>query len=75
MRYLIFAGETYYADGGAHDLVASYAGTANPTIVCEHAAEIYRERKTNPNGAWCHVYDIETAKIIWTKGRSFGDYK
>lgn len=73
MRYLIFAGQTYYANGGMFDLVAQLDGTG--IEACEKAATAYQDalKIGGSSGAWCHVWDNEKQKVIWKMGKCFGE--
>lgn len=62
MRYLVFAGDTYYPLGGARDFLAAYATER------EAVAHAQLRRLADVDGlcasAWAHVFDVETQQII-----------
>ena len=53
-EYLLFTGENYYPEGGAHDLYSSHD-------TLEEALEAGREflkDSTDLSGEWAHVYNV-----------------
>lgn len=58
-RFLLFAGETYYAKGGAHDLVDSFGSLVEAKAYGEALMEKDRYRFQ-----WFHVFDIGTKAIV-----------
>ena len=58
-RFILFAGETYYAKGGAHDRIDSFGSLAE--------AEAYGKALLEKEGRyfdWYHVLDIGTSSIV-----------
>lgn len=58
-RFILFAGETYYAKGGAHDRIDSFASLVE--------AEAYGRALIEADSLrfdWYHVLDIGTASIV-----------
>lgn len=58
-RFILFAGETYYAKGGAHDRVNSFGSLVE--------AEAYGKALLADGGRdfdWYHVFDIGTSTIV-----------
>lgn len=58
-RFILFAGETYYAKGGAHDRIDSFGSLVE--------AEAYGEALLADNSRyfdWFHVFDIGTSSIV-----------
>jgi hypothetical protein len=53
-RYLVFAGDTYYPEGGAREFHAAFdtVEDARDALVCHQW------------GTWAHVFDLETESII-----------
>jgi hypothetical protein len=61
-RFLLFAGQTYYASGGFHDFVKSYDSR-------EEACEV----ALSSNRSWWHVYDAQETRICaWGDGLPYG---
>lgn len=58
-RFLLFAGETYYAKGGAHDLVDGFGSVVEAKAYGEALMEKDRYRFQ-----WFHVFDIGTKSIV-----------
>jgi len=58
-RFILFAGETYYARGGAHDLVDSFGSLVEAKAYGEALLEKDRYRFQ-----WFHVFDIGTKAIV-----------
>lgn len=55
MRYMLFAGDTYYAKGGVHDLVNRSDSLPNLKIATETFNEVYD---------WWHIYDTWEGCIV-----------
>lgn len=58
-RFILFAGETYYARGGAHDRIDSFGSLVE--------AKSYGEALLADNSRyfdWFHVLDIGTSSIV-----------
>jgi hypothetical protein len=61
MPYLLFAGATYYPEGGAYDLLCAL-GTSEEALPALEAAT----QKDNSNQgmfSWAHLWNIETEEI------------
>ena len=58
-RFILFAGETYYAKGGAHDLVDSFGTLAEAQAYAEAIMQ-----KDKYRFQWFHVFDIGTKSIV-----------
>jgi hypothetical protein len=52
MKYLLFAGDTYYPSGGAKDFIGSYESL-------EEAI------KAVPGYDWAHIADSTSMDILW----------
>ena len=59
-RYLLFAGETYYAKGGKHDLIGRFARRDE---AFEHGSYLVSEH-SDSDADWWHVYDTLHGEII-----------
>jgi hypothetical protein len=57
MRYLLFGGDAYYAQGGGHDFLG--CGTSIDNLL---ASECLKDG--NCNIEWFHIFDTTTRKII-----------
>lgn len=58
-RFLLFAGETYYARGRAHDLIDGFGS--------QDEAEAYGKALLSDDSwyfDWYHVFDIGTSTIV-----------
>lgn len=55
-RYYLFAGQYYYAQGGAHDLIAS----------SDSIDDLNKQIPNEDDCAddWWHIYDSETKEIV-----------
>lgn len=53
-RFILFAGDFYYPQGGMDDFVDS----ENTLKEAKELSEGYE---------WAHVLDIETGSVVWTK--------
>lgn len=58
-RFILFAGETYYARGGAHDRIDSF-GSPVEAEAYGRALLAYNSRYFD----WYHVFDIGTSTIV-----------
>jgi hypothetical protein len=75
-RYLVFAGECYYACGGANDFIAAFEDLDEATKRAkweetENERGIPEEEKKEsdwpprrPN-EWSHVFDLLTQKVVY----------
>ena len=85
-RFLIFAGQEFYANGGANDLVSTSPRTKEKAI--EYARSLLSKDKrfiTNfwfdedtefDDGniiEWVQVFDLELCEVIFRRGKVFGD--
>lgn len=64
-RYLLFAGQFYYPNGGWGDFIIS----VETEVEVDKAIELMIADKENPN-TWFHVFDTESQKIIRSGGFS-----
>lgn len=62
LRWVLFAGDSYYARGGANDYVGSYA-TMHAALRTLSNIEI------DHSGSWAHVVDISTGRVFDYVGR------
>ena len=61
-RYLVFAGEDYYANGGALDFQSSFDSMDDAAA---HGKRIIGKRISEYETAeWWHVFDAETGRIV-----------
>lgn len=58
-RFILFAGETYYAKGGAHDRIDSFGSLVEAQAYGEALLE-HQHRSYD----WFHVFDIGTSSIV-----------
>lgn len=56
-RFLLFAGEIYYAYGGWNDFVDSFDN-------CDHAIAQGHKIVTRPDENWWHVVDTVSGEIV-----------
>lgn len=84
MRYLLFAGERYYAHGGANDYVDNFltlngATTAADILVDDARTVVWANSRNGEYEAaveWAHVLDISTGEIVYKAGEGpHGDDK
>ena len=73
MRYLIFAGEAYYAAGGARDYIDStddlpFANTIAEKIIGKTGV-LDEENDDTVKLEWSHVLDTKTESIILKFGK------
>jgi hypothetical protein len=58
-RFLLFAGEIYYASGGFHDLIGSFDSLEEAVSDAENdAPEVSGFRQ------WWHVFDLDARKVV-----------
>lgn len=57
MRFLLFAGYTFYPSGGIDDLVGMFSTK-------EEAEEFYLKTKEQKRFDWYHVFDTHTMKLV-----------
>lgn len=70
MRYLLFAGATYYAEGGARDFHGSFSSITKAKLAARAAmidhpygrGELFSYVRSHD--AWWHIMDIATGKIV-----------
>jgi hypothetical protein len=60
-RYILFAGDTYYANGGALDIRGFGTEKGRDDLVNQGLAFIKRD---GDDMSWFHVYDMKTEKIV-----------
>ena len=80
-RYLIFAGQEFYANGGANDLISSTAQNKTEAIhyangligkyfaILDEDGDEYAESAIE----WVHVFDLVECDIIHRVGNVFGN--
>jgi hypothetical protein len=68
-RFLLFAGQTYYANGGWRDFVSSHA-TLDEAEAARKAEHV--EQNSNYGTGWTHIVDSETEKEVVSQ---FEDYE
>lgn len=66
-RYLLFAGNDYYPDGGWHDFKGSFH-------TLDGAEAAYRDWQARPydeggTGEWGHVVDTKTGEVVFKDER------
>jgi hypothetical protein len=54
-RFLAFAGDSYYPEGGAKDFVGAFDTELDARLA---GVETPKD--------WCHVFDLETKTIVWS---------
>lgn len=59
MQFIVFAGQTYYAQGGANDYLSSHDFLVD-AIVAAQNAEYEPGRKSD----WSHVWDSVNKEVI-----------
>ncbi len=60
-RYILFAGDTYYAEGGALDFHSSGTEDQLTELI---AKGIERTMKDEDDLRWFHVYDVKINKVV-----------
>ena len=84
-RFLVFAGQEFYANGGANDLVSTACKTKEKAI--EYARDLlknkmfitnrwvdkYTKRDDGTKIEWVQVYDLEKCEVIFRRGKVHGD--
>lgn len=73
MRYLIFCGEEYYANGGGYDYLDGFHDRELACNYCDAIiGDLYKIVTDNWEHhfdiEWAHVFDIETREIIHRAG-------
>jgi hypothetical protein len=67
MRYLLFAGASYYASGGIHDLIDMYE-TYDEALATASLVMTHRPTKENDwtvrNYDWWHIYSMDDRRIV-----------
>lgn len=66
MRYLAFAHDQYYPQGGMYDCVGSFNALDPAIAVIE---KYITEEANSPEWTYGHVYDLTTKTIIWSIGK------
>lgn len=56
-RFLLFAGENYYPEGGANDLIGAFSS------VGDAQAAFDEDDVAAPSGSWAHIYDTFESRI------------
>ena len=56
-RYILFAGDYYYPEGGVYDLVGS-----SDTVI--EAKETHEKFLSDIGGDWAHILDIKTGECL-----------
>ena len=84
-RFLIFAGQEFYANGGANDLVSTSPRTKEKAI--EYARSLFNKKFTTNHWIiddleepitemtieWVQVFDLELCEVVFRRGKVFGD--
>ena len=55
--YLLFAGDNYYPQGGARDLVGSYRSV-------DDAVKAHDPKRNRYDGGWANILDTRTLEIV-----------
>ena len=63
--YILFAGECYYARGGANDFINTFSTLESAVQTGEHLASIYGDRLYD-SIEWWHVFCTETMQSLAT---------
>lgn len=78
-KFLIFAGQEFYANGGANDIVPCDCSTEEEAIAYAKLL-LVRTFTTNYWGSelsitieWVQVFSIERGEVIFRRGNVFGD--
>lgn len=66
LRYLVFAGQSFYADGGWLDFIGSQSSLADAEATGERVCD---GKPFSPD--WWHVVDTETAAIVSGKSGTY----
>lgn len=61
-RFLLFAGEDYYPQGGANDLIGAFDSV-------DEAKAAHDPNKFNYDGGWANILDVGTLVIACWFGR------
>jgi len=56
-RFLLFAGNDYYPEGGANDFKGSYDSI-------EDAVKAHNPKEFEYDGGWANIFDLENEKIV-----------
>lgn len=83
-RFLVFAGQEYYANGGANDLASIACKTKNEAIKYadsligkEFTTHFWYEKDSkhmvSMEVEWAHVFDLKKCEVIYRTGNIFGD--
>jgi len=64
VRYYIFSGLQYYPEGGAHDLVGSFASSEGDAAAVEIVKDLYADNLKE----WWHLARAEEGKLAMVKG-------
>lgn len=57
MKYLLFAGDDYYPDGGARDLIGAYDSI-------EAAVDAHDPKKFKYHGGWANILCVDALVIV-----------
>ena len=60
-RYILFAGDTYYANGGALDIRGFGTENGRDDLVAQGLVLV---SKNGDDLKWFHIYDLKTEKIV-----------
>ena len=58
MDYILFAGNNYYPNGGAEDIIGTFSSM-------EEAKEGYIEASMRSPYEWMHIYCISEGRIVY----------
>lgn len=78
MKYLLFAGQCYYAEGGINDLLSQSNSIEDLILTINSTTTIGADVFTRRPIEWWHIYDMEKRKpIIYSVCQPFGsaDYE
>lgn len=56
-RFLLFAGNDYYPEGGAYDFHGSF-------VSIEEAVKGHNPKMYTYDGGWANIFDLKTEKIV-----------
>lgn len=59
MRYLLFGGDTYYAEGGANDFLGS-----SDSVISLSTSDRLKDGGEHGEVDWWHIFDTEIMSIV-----------
>ena len=69
-RYLAFYGDFYYPQGGIDDFIDDYDTIEEAKEAITKAHLQNRKDDIKWEYAWCHIWDTETLKQVFSKGHT-----